>query len=577
MAIFVLSRTDAPEDIGDSVERRLGPGAFKPLDTLPCGDWRLMLFGRTDTPTLSVYHGETPGEFGCAVGTFMYDGQIGPEAVRRAFSTFDDDQGLREDCFGHFALLLHRNGKTVLATDRLGAVKIYWNKDDGVLSNSFICALASTKAPRLARQEVYEYAWQGSVFGDRTFIEQIRTIPPASVAILDRSVRVTPIRTETEEPRETGRSDLSRVAAEQLSALRPVFKQYARHFPDRLRTALSGGYDSRLVLALLLEAGVRPELYVYGANDDPDVRVAKSTAQGLGLSIEVIDKTVASLPSVAGFAECIARDLVAFDGWKVDGIFDRGTDFTDRVQRVDDDFAVLNGSAGEIYRDFFHLPDRKLRMQEFVWSFYCRFDPRACTGEFQERDYVTGLAAKARATLATDDPQVGRSKIDRLYPLFRGRYWTGRDAAVNQLFGLALFPFLELSVIHESFRVPASLRRYGRLQAAMIRSVSPELASFPSVYGHSFAHPEPPLAVRLRELKSTIRPPRLRRFSYRWRYRRRRPFPPHLSDRFVNPIIGAERPYMSRYFRFDNIHHPDTYNRVCTMELICRQFGVMPA
>jgi len=34
---------------------------------------------------------------------------------------------------------------------------------------------------------------------------------------------------------------------------------------------------------------------------------------------------------------------------------------------------------------------------------------------------------------------------------------------------------------------------------------------------------------------------------------------------------------MSRYFRFDNIHHPDTYNRVCTMELICREFGVVPA
>jgi asparagine synthase (glutamine-hydrolysing) len=577
MAIFVLSQSTESDELRGLLERRLSPAGFEPLADFLCGSWRLMLFGRAGSPTLSIHRAETPGEFGCAVGTFVYDGLTGEKALERAFATFDESQGVRGECSGHFALLLRRNDRTILATDRLGAVKIYWNESEGILSNSFICTLSGTRAPRLARQEVYEYAWQGSVFGDRTFIEQIRSLPPNHIAVVDRSVRLAPVPTDPEFPPETNRVDLSAVTERQLAALRPIFKRSVRGFPDRLRLALSGGYDSRLVLALLLEAGARPDLYVYGTDVDPDVRVAKDVSRAVGLSIDVVDKSDVPLASVEQFAEFTDRDLIAFDGWKVDGIFDQGSDFPSRVQRVDRGFAVLNGSGGEIYRNFFHLSDRGLRLRDLVWSFYCRFDPKACTREFQAQQYIESLVAKTRATLDTGDDRLDRSMIDRLYPLFRVRYWTGRDAAINQLFGYSWFPFLELPVVRASLQVPTRMKDYGRLQAAMIRCVSPDLASYPSVYGHSFADPEPPLATRLKELKSTLRPARLRRLSYRWRYRRRQPFPPCLAERFLDPIIGSDRPFMSRYFVLDRIHHPDTYNRICTLELLCQRFGVESA
>jgi hypothetical protein len=50
----------------------------------------------------------------------------------------------------------------------------------------------------------------------------------------------------------------------------------AASFGDRVTCALSGGYDSRLILALLRRHGVSPRVYVYGPPGDKDVELART-------------------------------------------------------------------------------------------------------------------------------------------------------------------------------------------------------------------------------------------------------------------------------------------------------------
>ena len=61
-------------------------------------------------------------------------------------------------------------------------------------------------------------------------------------------------------------------------------------FPGDIGSALSGGYDSRHMTALLLSVGETPHLYVYGDSSSSDVRVAKNIALGERLELDHVDK-----------------------------------------------------------------------------------------------------------------------------------------------------------------------------------------------------------------------------------------------------------------------------------------------
>ena len=82
-----------------------------------------------------------------------------------------------------------------------------------------------------------------------------------------------------------------------VAALDPVFDSIVGSAGDRIDTAISGGYDSRLILALLRARGVRPRLHVYGSDADSDVRIARQICAGEGLTLEHIDKSRLKLPA----------------------------------------------------------------------------------------------------------------------------------------------------------------------------------------------------------------------------------------------------------------------------------------
>ncbi|WP_438992908.1 hypothetical protein [Pseudemcibacter sp.] len=78
---------------------------------------------------------------------------------------------------------------------------------------------------------------------------------------------------------------------EQATLIKRQMETIVSAYGKNITTALSGGYDSRLLLSLLIDAGVTPQLYVYGENSSPDVLVAKSIEKGEGLEINHVDKS----------------------------------------------------------------------------------------------------------------------------------------------------------------------------------------------------------------------------------------------------------------------------------------------
>ena len=175
-----------------------------------------------------------------------------------------------------------------------------------------------------------------------------------------------------------------------LAALNPVFDSIVNCAGDCIDTAISGGYDSRLILALLRARGVRPRLHVYGTDRDPDVRIAKQICAGEGLKLEHVDKSRLRF-TPEDRADAIERNYLYFDGYPIDGIFDSGIDLATRATRMSDGHLLLNGGGGEIFRNFYYLADRDYRIRELLYAFYSSFDPADCSEAFDESEYYGRL------------------------------------------------------------------------------------------------------------------------------------------------------------------------------------------
>ena len=137
---------------------------------------------------------------------------------------------------------------------------------------------------------------------------------------------------------------------------------------------------------------------------------------------------------------------------------------------------MLNGGGGEIFRNFFYLPDRPYSTKRFLWSFYNRFDPALCSERFDQVAYYRALAAKVKKAAGTTKDRLTRKEIEFLYVGFRCRYWMGRNNGVNNALGYALTPFIDANVVPDANISPLKYKNSGKLEAAMIRQISPSLA-----------------------------------------------------------------------------------------------------
>ena len=359
-----------------------------------------------------------------------------------------------------------------------------------------------------------------------------------------------------------------------MSQLERVFEPIARNYPDSLRLSFSGGFDSRLMLANLLKFGARPTLFVYGNEQDEDVRIARLICKAEGLPLEVIDKAL--MPSVDpdAFASETEENFFAFDGWKVETpLFDFGADRRDRLNRHVGGQVPLNGGLGEIYRNFHYMPDRASSTGAVVSTFYSRYDPRAFTDRFSAAVYRSNMSRAMREAIGAESDRLNRSQVEELYPKLRGRFWTGRDAQTNQRFGAMFFPYLEHAAISNTAKIPIRFKDLGYLQGRMIGRINSRLANYPSDYGFSLDGPRP-LKYRLKTYLGTQRPHVVRKLSFRLTKRRKEPRAGALTAGYLSRVIDLEFPVMRKLFRIEAINSVTQYGLIATLEYLAKRYNL---
>jgi len=509
--------------------------------------WRLLHFPYiSGGPETLLVDGE---DFVAVAGTLVCDGRMGRAALAALLAMEKPDWSRLG---GQFVALVHRGGRTRLFTDYFGAFQLFHDAQMRLFSTSLLAAVQALPRLSFDPQGVYEFAFNVVPIGDDTIFAELKTLGPDRLLELDadgvrseEAAKPLPI-AETMPPEARAAAHRDRLMA--------IVSAHVRQFGDHVRCALSGGLDSRLVLAALRAAGCRPHLFVYGGPDSADVRIAREIAAAEGLEIEWIDKEAWRTPTPDEFPDQVERNFQAYDGLPNYGeLFENGANAAAREARHSGGALSASGGCGEIFRNFFFLPDRRFSAAAVARTFFARYAKRDVTAAFDERAFLRGLEDKILAALGRpgDRSRLPRPLVEQIYPRVRCRAIFGREISLETWFGAYLMPFLDHHLVAEAMKLPLALKHAGRFEAILLAAIDPALARHPSAYGHDFAGP-PGRRHRLDEWSTRLRPVALRQRSYALRRRLGPVADEHgglLTPDYMGRVVDPDFPIMRRFFR----------------------------
>ncbi|MFT3804569.1 MAG: hypothetical protein QM766_25560 [Burkholderiaceae bacterium] len=518
-ALFALTAGDSNERDSDgaALDRSLRRQGFVTAERFDWNGGSLHWYRNPAAGAASqaCYRAERGG-FAICVGTVVYRGQVGEAALRDLWHDFETPESVQtSELLGSYQLAIGKAGQVWLFADAVGMVKLYHARVRQVLCTSWLACVEATDSPRIDRFGALEYILEGANHGDRTPVNGVGICDPAL------AIELTSGRTRTLWPvdRWIERAPLPSIEAASRTCselLVDRMTRISRAFDGNTRCALSGGFDSRLIVAALVAAGSRPSLFVYGRPDDSDVRISGLASAAIDLPIEVIDKSVLreQFPPLA--REGLLTSLDFFDGLPVDGIFDSGVDRSTRIAQSAGGAAVLNGGGGEIFRNFFYLPDRPMTAAEVVQGFYSGYLPQVFRSAAEHRDYQERMAASIEAVVGSG--RLDRAQVELIYPLFRNRFWAGRNNSIAARVGSFLTPLLDKDLIRICTGLPLSWKNYGRLQSKLIAGLDQPLAAVPLSYGFTPARGPSPL-YQAKMFVEQHRPPWLRQRAAQLKHR----------------------------------------------------------
>lgn len=193
---------------------------------------------------------------------------------------------------GAFALaVVEEDGQVTLATDRLGFRPLYYTETaDWFAYGAEVKALLAIhdRLPAIDEIALRQYFAFDHMLGDRTWWTGIGLIPPASVWQISRA-GVTRTEYWSFDDLQTAPRDCREVLEEFGRLWATSVRDYRR--PGTTPVLLSGGLDSRLLVAELVSQNAGVVAVTYGSKDSPEVAPARAVAAIAGIEHRVCEWT----------------------------------------------------------------------------------------------------------------------------------------------------------------------------------------------------------------------------------------------------------------------------------------------
>jgi hypothetical protein len=560
------SGRDAPVDFGPSMAAMQAKG-LRRKSVITRSQFDLHVYEKMRVDTDNVLELDN-GDFVVATGTMIYKKRMGAPALQNLYSDYCDDRLSFENFLGHFAVWILKGDDLIVFNDYRGMYQVFHDVGKTILCSAFlpVCESLTTRTPNT--QEIFEYLTFTSTFDEQTILQEVQTLDRRYLHSLfgGSSAQIKRISI----PDFDGERPFGEQAQHVHEMLGDYFSILASNFGDLQSIGLTGGYDSRLALAHLRQAGVRPVVYVQGAPDSIDVRIAKSIASGEGFDI-LYDENEARRDFP--LSEFQARTQTAYhylDGIPHTGIFaDMAMVSDERRNTKRAEKLRLYGAGGEIFRRFRNIPDRPLGVAAFMTCEYDSFDDSMYTALFDRDKFLKNIAQKLIDTMNWQRGPISCRQNELAYAHCTLPQVAGPQMTLQNERAFSLVPYSEPMFTFASEFIPLEFKYLGIFEAELIRLADPGLAGYQSAYGYAFSD-GPNLRVRAMELAKQYFPISLRPFTVRQleRFRPKRKIPFYLQNEYVREIFPNGCPHIEAFLDIDRLANPNRLSRAYTVELI---------
>ena len=387
---------------------------------------------------------------------------------------------------GFFVVVIGDAGRreVVVITDIVGSLHFYCRQlPQGMALSTSSLLLSRLAAVTLDPVGCQEFLGTGIMYEDRTFYNEVRKLPPASITTFFNGQQSTqeqywnPTSLVPESLPAEPASDV--LWAAMGSAVTSISGRYQSVACD-----LTGGYDSRAVAAAFLSSGTQFTAVVSGPHESGDVNISTRLAAKFGLNH--LHYPYAHAPITPAELELV--------GALTDGECDI-TEYVN-VARIHRDLSrrfeiSINGSFGEIARGYWwellfpHIGTSKtLDAGKLARQRYAVEHHPALLQLRYDFDLAEHLEKVIGRTTAGLEQYPNTFKMDITYLRMRMQRWQGRLASSTNRIWPCLSLFMLRPVLETMLQAKCAARKRSFLIRLMLAKYQPPWAGYPLEHGY---------------------------------------------------------------------------------------------
>jgi len=529
------------------------------------GNYCLHLYGKRNFSTINFYH-DRHNNFIASTGTLIYNGCYGEEGLKLLLRDFLNEKKIEDNCRGNYFVIIYSSNKLCFFRDYYGLYPVYTTDDYSIISSTFLAIVTLIKDVTISKEELFEYLFNGYWYGKQTLFKEVKILAEGCLINPDQASSIKKFKPYFFPVKALPYNTLLSKISENV---KKQFRLIHSGFGENICQGLSGGYDSRLILAGLLSNNVKPYLYVNGTPGSNDIDCASKIAEQLNFNIDIVHFYEGFDNDVRTVEEKIHSRFLFFDGLGVSGVFDKHTDFEYRIQNPLTQMTNLNGSGGEIYREAWNIPDKMLTIESFLKARYDKYNFSSILVNYSKKEYLCHIQELLENYLPTSKRLLERRDLELLHPL---RYKAIHFILTTQQFFIPfLLPFYEPSLIKQSLDIPVKYKLNGIFNKDLIRNIFPVLTSFPTSYGYTF-NDNVPILKKLQESLIRNTPLTLRPYLRHFKKSKKLPvdlFSKNLLDLEIKKKLVKISDYkIGNYINLRKVTDYNLLSRALTLEML---------
>lgn len=430
---------------------------------------------------------EIENDFLCYCGTMIYRGLDEGKSLKRLYYDIKHSSIDEEHLIGHFICIGNIDNKITLITDKLCTLPVYYREDCLALSSSMVAlSYSGIENLSISNQAMLENILvRGVVPPDTQFNEIKRWIPSLGI------IKIGSINIYTYKLLEYYDHNISydHAVKEQINRLDEYIDQIKQLISaNGVQLGISSGFDTRLLLAMLLRHRIKPECFTYwGYGITKDYQIAHQISNKMDLNLATV-KEHKLLPDELGKENnsYFSEGFLFTDGQI------RSENFWDEIYNTTRYYKllalsstlVLDGIGGEQYRNAEGFNNRTISLNQWIQQNVLHNSNIIINNKIRA-EFVSRYIEKVQRILNIKDTIDGfgiKKYYNEVYG-YANRHF--RSIFGNQVF-YHLSPFADYFNSLYAYRAVPHLGSLYRFQMDMINKINPMLAGIDSQYGFSF-------------------------------------------------------------------------------------------